>query len=85
MIFSQSKLFMPTLREIPAEAEATSHRLMLRAGLIRQTAADGLVEMKLREAPGPEVVTAGDAAASVVRAWRQDLGQASHRFVQRHK
>src|SRR5436190_14311947 len=28
--------FLPTLREDPADAEATSHRLMVRAGLIRQ-------------------------------------------------
>ena len=30
---------MPTLREVPAEAEIASHRLMLRAGLIRKLAA----------------------------------------------
>ncbi len=34
-----SKLLMPTLREVPAEAEIASHRLMLRAGLIRKLAA----------------------------------------------
>src|SRR4030088_2137065 len=34
-----SKLFIPTLRESPAEAEATSHTLLLRAGYIRQLAA----------------------------------------------
>ena len=31
-----SNLLMPTLREVPAEAEITSHKLMLRAGLIGQ-------------------------------------------------
>lgn len=31
-----SKLFMPTLREDPADAEVTSHRLLVRAGYIRQ-------------------------------------------------
>jgi prolyl-tRNA synthetase len=31
-----SELFLPTLREDPADAEALSHRLMVRAGLIRQ-------------------------------------------------
>ena len=31
-----SQLFMPTLREVPAEAVIVSHRLMLRAGLIRK-------------------------------------------------
>lgn len=35
----QSKGFFPTLREMPKEAEANSHILMLRAGLIRQLAA----------------------------------------------
>jgi len=34
-----SSLFMPTLKENPSEAQVTSHRLMLRAGLIRQTSA----------------------------------------------
>jgi prolyl-tRNA synthetase len=34
-----SKLFIPTLREIPAEAEVISHQLLLRAGYIRQLAA----------------------------------------------
>lgn len=33
-----SKAFQPTLKEVPAEAQIASHRLMLRAGLIRQTA-----------------------------------------------
>ena len=31
--------FLPTLRETPAEAQINSHRLMLRAGLIRQASA----------------------------------------------
>lgn len=34
----QSQLLIPTLREAPADAEAASHKLMLRAGLIRQLA-----------------------------------------------
>lgn len=34
-----SKMFIPTLREIPADADAVSHRLMLRAGYVRQLAA----------------------------------------------
>ncbi len=34
-----SKLFIPTLREIPAEAEVPSHQLLLRAGYIRQLSA----------------------------------------------
>jgi len=31
--------FIPTLKETPAEAQIASHRLMLRAGLVRQTSA----------------------------------------------
>jgi len=34
-----SKLFIPTLRETPAEAEVASHQLLLRAGYVRQLAA----------------------------------------------
>ena len=34
-----SELLAPTLREIPAEAEVISHQLLLRAGLIRKSAA----------------------------------------------
>lgn len=34
-----SNLFMPTLREVPAEAEIVSHQLMMRAGLMRKLAA----------------------------------------------
>src|SRR5215831_13966750 len=34
-----SKLFIPTLREVPAEAEVASHQLLLRAGYVRQLAA----------------------------------------------
>ena len=34
-----SQLFIPTLRESPAEAEVASHQLLLRAGYIRQLAA----------------------------------------------
>ena len=34
-----SAYFMPTMKETPAEAQIVSHRLMLRAGLIRQASA----------------------------------------------
>jgi prolyl-tRNA synthetase len=34
-----SQYFLPTLKENPAEAQIVSHRLMLRAGLVRQTSA----------------------------------------------
>lgn len=34
-----SRFFLPTLRETPAEAQIVSHRLMLRAAMIRQSSA----------------------------------------------
>jgi prolyl-tRNA synthetase len=34
-----SRLFIPTLKDAPAEAEAISHKLMVRAGFVRQLAA----------------------------------------------
>ena len=33
-----SKMLMPTLKEIPSDAEITSHQLMLRAGMIKKMA-----------------------------------------------
>jgi prolyl-tRNA synthetase len=39
MLQRQSALFLPTLREAPADAEAVSHKLLVRAGLIRQVSA----------------------------------------------
>jgi prolyl-tRNA synthetase len=39
MIARQSQLFIPTLREAPADAEAISHKLLVRGGYIRQVAA----------------------------------------------
>ncbi len=34
-----SRYFLPTLKETPSEAEINSHRLMLRAGMIRKLTA----------------------------------------------
>jgi prolyl-tRNA synthetase len=39
MLARQSRLFIPTLREAPADAEAASHKLLVRGGYIRQVAA----------------------------------------------
>jgi prolyl-tRNA synthetase len=36
MIFRASQLFLPTLRDDPADAEAVSHKLLVRGGFIRQ-------------------------------------------------
>ena len=35
----RSNLFLPTLKENPTEAQIVSHRLMMRAGMIRQSTA----------------------------------------------
>src|SRR5438045_9630464 len=34
-----SRYFLPVMKETPADAQVVSHQLMLRAGLVRQTAA----------------------------------------------
>jgi prolyl-tRNA synthetase len=39
MIARASKLFLPTLRDPPADAEAVSHKLLVRGGFIRQVSA----------------------------------------------
>ena len=39
MIARASQLFLPTLREAPADAEALSHKLLVRGGFIRQVSA----------------------------------------------
>ncbi len=36
-VAKMSKLYAPTLKEDPAEAELASHRLLLRAGMIRKS------------------------------------------------
>lgn len=44
-----SKMFIPTLRELPAEAEAVSHILMLRAGYVRQLASGLYIYLPLAQ------------------------------------
>src|SRR5919106_3864147 len=39
MIARASRLFLPTLREPPADAEAPNHKLLVRGGFIRQLSA----------------------------------------------
>src|SRR5919109_211167 len=39
MLARQSHLFIPTLRDDPADAEALSHKLLVRGGFIRQVSA----------------------------------------------
>ncbi|HID21308.1 MAG TPA: proline--tRNA ligase, partial [Planctomycetaceae bacterium] len=42
-----SKTFIPTMKEVPADAEIPSHRLMLRAGLVRQVMAGSYTYLPL--------------------------------------
>jgi prolyl-tRNA synthetase len=39
MLHRASQLFLPTLRDPPADAEARSHKLLVRGGYIRQVGA----------------------------------------------
>src|SRR5215203_536296 len=39
MLQRASQLFLPTLRDVPADAEALSHKLLVRGGYIRQVSA----------------------------------------------
>lgn len=37
----QSELFLPTLRDMPSDADTASHCMLLKGGCIRQVAAGG--------------------------------------------
>ena len=39
MIARASQLHLPTLRDAPADAEAVSHKLLVRGGFVRQLSA----------------------------------------------
>src|SRR3569623_1835850 len=47
VIVRWSKTFIPTMKEIPSDAEIPSHQLMLRAGLIRQLMAGAYTYLPL--------------------------------------
>lgn len=49
-----SKLYAPTLKEDPADAELASHRLLLRAGMIRKEAARPVFLSAARMALDPQ-------------------------------
>ena len=50
----QSITLIPTLREVPADAEIKSHQLLLRAGFIRQNASGVYSYLPLSETSSPE-------------------------------
>lgn len=62
-----SKLFIPTLRDAPADAEAASHKLLIRGGFIRQLHAGhySLLPLGLR---------VHQKVADIVRAGMDDIG-----------
>ncbi len=39
LVMKQSKILIPTIKEVPSDAEALSHKLMLRAGYVKQITA----------------------------------------------
>src|SRR6185295_18025898 len=62
-----AKSLIPTLREEPADAEALSHKLMLRAGLVRQLAAGVFVWLPI----GQRVL---DRVNGIIRAEMNAIG-----------
>ena len=68
----RSRYFLPALRETPKEAEIASHRLMLRAGMVRQSAAGIYVWLPL----GLRVL---DKVAAIVREEQNLIG--SHEIL----
>ncbi len=81
-----SETFLPTLKEDPADAESTSHRLMVRAGLVRQLGAgmwtylpagwrvhrkvEQIIREEMDAIGGQEMLAAGAAAGGDLEADR---------------
>lgn len=84
----RSQLFLPTLKETPADAELVSHQLMLRAGMIRQEASGiyawlplGLkVLRKVENIVREEMNRAGAQELLLPLAQPAELWQESHRW-----
>lgn len=80
----QSKLFIPTVKETPADAEVISHQMMLRAGYIRQVTAgmyaylplaqrvinkiDGIIRVEMEKIDAAEMLTPAVLPADL---WRE--------------
>ena len=56
-----SELFIPTLREAPADAEVASHKFLVRAGYIRQLAAGIYSYLFLGQRSLNKITAAGSA------------------------
>jgi prolyl-tRNA synthetase len=70
-----SKLFAPTLREDPADAEIASHRLLLRAGFIRQVMAGVYTTLPLgfRTMEKIEAIVRDEMDSSGAQAFRMPI------------
>src|SRR5260370_25538214 len=87
-VVRSSRFFIATQKEVPAEAEIVSHRLMLRAGLIRRLAAGvyswlpaGLrVQRKVEAIVREEMNRAGAVELSLPVVQPAELWQASGRW-----
>ena len=83
-----SRYFLPVLKETPAEAQIVSHRLMLRAGLVRQEAAGiyawlplGIrVLNKIKRIVDEEMVRAGAIEILMPTLQSADLWRESGRY-----
>ena len=74
-----SKLFIPTLRENPAEAEVVSHHLLLRAGYIRQLSAGIYSYLYLAQRAMLKITQIVREEMDAIR--RRDLGVVSLRLT----
>src|ERR1700687_4940483 len=66
-----SRLFIPTLREAPADAEVASHKFLVRAGYIRQLGA-GIYSYLL---------LGNRAVNKIMRLYAEERGRAGQEFI----
>ncbi|MCM3654052.1 proline--tRNA ligase [Metabacillus litoralis] len=84
----QSMTFIPTLREVPSDAEVKSHQLMLRAGFTRQNASGvysylplaNIVLKKIEQIVREEMNTAGASELLMPALQQAELWQESGRW-----
>ena len=64
---NQTRDFIPTLREAPSDAESPSHKLMVRAGMVRQLSAGSYSYLPLGARALPLSLPSSDVRTSDVR------------------